>query len=111
MEKSRKERLKLSFMGDEDIAYIESLEKQIEVLKRNNALLEREKKALADEAEMKCELNYELQKQVDNLAKTLANLSDYFNCERACPIGNPLACDSECFDENVWKEWAMKDDR
>lgn len=110
MEKSRKERLKFSFCGDEDIAYIESLEKQIKVLKRNNALLEREKKALADEAEMKCELNYELQKQVDNLAKTLANLSDYFNCERACPIGNPLACDSECFDADIWKEWAKKDE-
>lgn len=103
MEKSMRELLERSFGGDEVIAYIEELE-------NNNTLLEREKKALADEAEMKCELNYELQKQVDNLAKTLANLSDYFNCERACPIGNPLACDSECFDANVWKEWAKKDE-
>ena len=103
MEKSMRELLERSFGGDEVIAYIEELEK-------NNTLLEREKKALTDDNEMKCELNYELQKQVDNLAKTLANLSDYFNCERACPIGNPLACDSECFDADIWKEWAKKDE-
>ena len=80
MEKSRKERLKLSFCGDEDIAYIESLEKQIKVLKRNNALLEREKKALIDDNEMKCELNHDLQKKVDKLAEKLANVSDSLPC-------------------------------
>lgn len=103
MEKSMRELLERSFQGKRVIAYIESLE-------QDNMLLTKERDALAKESEMKCELNYELQKQVDNLAKTLANLSDYFNCERACPIGNPLACDSECFDADIWKEWAKKDE-
>lgn len=103
MEKSMRELLERSFCGDEVIAYIEELE-------RNNALLEREKKALADDNEMKCELNHELQKQVDKLAETLADVSDCMNCKVACPIGNPLDCDCECFDAEKWKEWAKKDE-
>lgn len=110
MEKSRKERLKLSFCGDEDIAYIESLEKQIKVLKRNNALLEREKKALIDDNEMKCELNHELQKQVDKLAYKLAEITEHTPCSSACPIGNPEECDCECNRVDKWKEWAKKDE-
>ena len=112
MEKSRKERLKLSFMGDEDIVYIESLEKQIEVLKRNNELLEREKKALSDDNEMKCKLNHDLQKQVDKLASKIAEIIDenYTPCYLACPLGNPMKCNGECRKPDSWKEWAKKDE-
>lgn len=66
-------------------------------------------KILKREIELLKSENEVLTRQVDNLAETLANLSDYFNCERACPIGNPLDCDCECFDPEVWKEWAKKD--
>ena len=103
MKKSMRELLERSFGGDEVIAYIEELEK-------NNTLLEREKKALTDDNEMKCELNHQLQKQVDNLAETLADVSDCTKCSEACPIDNPQDCDCECFDAEVWKEWAMKDE-
>lgn len=98
-------------MGDEDIAYIESLEKQIEVLKRNNALLEREKKALADDNEMKCELNHDLQKQVDKLACKLAEIAEYAPCcVNVCPIGNPSNCNAECEESDKWKEWCLRDE-
>ncbi len=59
MEKSMRELLERSFDGHEVIAYIEELEK-------NNTLLEREKQALTDDNEMKCELNHQLQKKLIN---------------------------------------------
>lgn len=69
---------------------------KIEKLKREIELLKSENEALT--------------KQVDKLAETLADVSDCFDCERACPIGNPLDCDSDCFYANAWKEWAKKDE-
>lgn len=110
MEKLRRERLKLSFCGNEDIAYIESLEKQIKTLKSDNTLLEREKNALSDDNEMKCELNHDLQKKVDKLACKLAEITEHTPCSSACPIGNPEECDCECNRVEKWKEWAEKDE-
>lgn len=89
MEKSMRELLERSFEDDKVIAYIEELEKANTVLTRNNNAL---------------------QKQVDKLAEKLADVSDCTTCEKACPIGNSEDCDCECFDENVWKEWAKKDE-
>lgn len=103
MEKQMHESLSKLKDGNRIIKYITSLE-------TDNMLLTRERDALADDNEMKCELNHQLQKQVDRLAETLANLSECVKCERACPIGHPLDCDYECFDENVWKEWSKKDE-
>lgn len=69
---------------------------KIEQLKREIELLKSENKTLTI--------------QVDKLAETLADVSDCTKCSEACPIGNPLDCDCECFDANVWKEWAKKDE-
>lgn len=99
MEKQMHESLSKLKDGNRIIKYITSLE-------TDNMLLTRERDALADDNEMKCELNHELQKQVHKLAETLADVSDCTTCEKACPIGNPLDCNCECFDANVWKEWA-----
>lgn len=68
MKKSMRELLERSFCGDEVIAYIEELEK-------NNTLLEKEKKALADDNEMKCELNHELSDE----NKRLKLFKNYFD--------------------------------
>lgn len=104
MKKSMRELLERSFCGDEVIKYIEELEK-------NNTLLEREKKALSDEAEMKCELNHQLQKKVDRLAEKLADLAiNEIPCIELCPIGNPEECDCECNRVDKWKEWAKKNE-
>lgn len=104
MKKSMRELLERSFCGDEVIKYIEELEK-------NNTLLEREKKALSDEAEMKCELNHQLQKKVDRLAEKLADLAiNEIPCIELCPIGNPKECNGECLDANVWKELTKKNE-
>lgn len=65
---------------------------KIEQLKREIGFLKIENKALT--------------RQVDNLAETLTDVSDCTTCEKACPIGNPLDCDCECFDAEKWKEWA-----
>lgn len=67
---------------------IEQIKKEIELLKIENKVLTR---------------------QVDKLAETLADVSDCMNCKTACPIGNPLDCNCECFDANVWKEWCLRD--
>ena len=100
MKKSMRELLERSFDGHEVIAYIEELEK-------NNTLLEREKKALTDDNEMKCDLNHDLQKQVDKLACKLAEIAEYAPCcVNVCPIGNPSNCNAECEESDKWKEWA-----
>ncbi|WP_196029344.1 hypothetical protein [Longicatena caecimuris] len=65
MEKSMRELLERSYEGDKVIAYIESLE-------ADNMLLTRENKALADESEMKCELNHELSKALDKACEELS---------------------------------------
>lgn len=103
MEKQMQESLSKLKDGNRIIKYITSLE-------TDNMLLTKEKDALAKESEMKFELNHKLQKQVDRLAETLADVSDCTKCSKACPIGNPLDCDCECFDANVWKEWVKKDE-
>lgn len=70
---------------------------KIEKLKREIELLKSENKALT--------------RQVDNLAETLADVSECTMCEeRTCPIGNPLDCYCECFDAEKWKEWAKKNE-
>ena len=66
MEKSMRELLERSFQGKRVIAYIESLE-------QDNMLLTKERDALAKESEMKCELNQQLNKQVDKLCKRQAD--------------------------------------
>lgn len=99
MEKQMHESLSKLKDGNRIIKYITSLE-------TDNMLLTRERDALADDNEMKCELNHQLQIQVDRLAETLADVSDCTKCSEACPIGNPQDCDCECFDADKWKEWA-----
>ena len=104
MKKSMRELLERSFGGDEVIAYIEELE-------NNNTLLEREKKALADDNEMKCDLNHDLQKQVDKLACKLSEIAEYAPCcVNVCPIGNPSNCNAECEESDKWKEWCLRDE-
>lgn len=103
MEGSMRELLERSFQGDKVIAYIDSIE-------ADNMLLTKERDALAKESEMKCELNHELQKQVDKLAYKLAEITEHTPCSSACPIGNPEECDCECNRVDKWKEWAKKDE-
>ncbi len=103
MEKQMRELLERSYKGSEVIAYIESLE-------MDNMLLTKENKALTLEGELKCELNHNLQKQVDKLASKLAEFSWFIPCHYACPIGNQEKCKRECDSADTWKEWCMKDE-
>nr|DAN43528.1 MAG TPA: Transcriptional regulator, MerR-family, MerR family, Transcription activator.01A [Caudoviricetes sp.] len=66
-------------------------------------------KILKREIELLKSENEVLTRQVDNLAEKIVEI-DNLPCYLACPIGNPLDCDCECFDPEVWKEWAKKDE-
>lgn len=65
MEKQMHESLSKLKDGNRIIKYITSLE-------TDNMLLTRENKALADESEMKCELNHELSKALDKACEELS---------------------------------------
>lgn len=69
--------------------YLEKLEKEIELLKREN-------KALADDNEMKCELNDKLSKTLDKACNIISNIYDLPDIRWT-------------FSADEWKEYLLND--
>ncbi len=96
MEKQMRELLERSFEGDKVIAYIEALEKENELLKREN-------KALDEEGTLKCELNQKLEKALDKACKRQADCGFCHGKTRTSE-----KCNDKNYCANCWKEWSMK---
>ena len=78
------------------------------------ALLKRENKALADDNELKCELNEKLDNALDKACGELTKMCKQTKCKDCHFVQEQIDCENDCpVQGNLtywdWKEWAMND--